>query len=326
MNMKLYFQKLLLLTLLSFLTSCSEDFDLKSEFKQQYVLNCIINGDTTYQFASISKTFDVEGYDPSVNEKDLTVSDAVINIFYNGNDYLLRDTIVLNTDGSESFIYYTNSLQPESNKTLNIEAVMNDGTTLKSTTTTPKAGNLTFFPEDVVTDYSIGHNTDGQTLFWEITDPENNNALFLPSLKIIYYKEESGIDIKKEKLVPLYYYNSVGGELLPFYPIVTELNQITFNISVLNQAMNEISGEDTLKANYKIDAAIFELYILDRNLAPYILTSQSFNDGFTVLLDQLDYSNIEGGYGVFGSFFKKNLKISFDVNYLESFGYVLYSP
>lgn len=326
MNMKLYLQKILLLTLLSFLISCSEDFNLKSAFKQQYVLNCIINGDTTYQFASISKTFDVEGYDPSVNEKDLTVRDAVINIFYNGNNYLLRDTIVLNADGSESFIYYTNSLQPEPNKTLSIEAALSDGTILKSSTTTPKAGNLTFFPEDVVTDYSIGHNTEGQTLFWEITNPENNNALFLPSLIIIYYKEENGNDIKKEKLVPLYYYNSVDGEVLPFYPIVTEQNQITFDISVLNQAMNEISGDDTSKLSYKIDSSLFELYLLDRNLAPYILTSQSFTDGYTVLLDQLDYSNIENGYGVFGSFYKKSLKISFDVNYLESFGYVLYSP
>ena len=313
MNMKLYQQKILLLTLLSLLISCSEDFNLKSEFKQQYVLNCIINGDTTYQFASISKTFDVEGYDPSVNEKDLTGRDAVINIFYNGNNYLLRDTIVLNADGSESFIYYTNSLQPEPNKTLNLEAAISDGTILKSSTTTPKAGNLTFFPENVVTDYSIGHNTEGQTLFWEITNPENNNALFLPSLKIIYYKEENGNDIKKEKLVPLYYYNSIGGEVLPFYPIVTEQNQITFDISVLNQAMNEISGDDTSKLSYKIVSSLFELYLLDRNLAPYILTSQSFTDGYTVLLDQLDYSNIENGYGVFGSFYKKSLKISFDV-------------
>lgn len=326
MNMKLYKQKILLLTLLSFLISCSEDFNLKYEFEQQYVFNCIINGDTTYQFASISKTFDVEGYDPSVNKKDLTVRDAVINIFYNGNNYLLRDTIVLNTDGSESFIYYTNSLQPESNKTLSIDAAISDGTILKSSTTTPKAGNLTFFPEDVVTDYSIGHNTEGQTLFWEITNPENNNALFLPSLKIIYYKEENGNDIKKEKIVPLYYFNSIDGEVLPFYPIVTEQTQITFDISVLNQAMNEISGDDTSKLSYKIASSLFELYLPDRNLAPYILTSQSFSDGYTVLLDQLDYSNIENGYGVFGSFYKKSLKISFDVNYLESFGYVLYSP
>lgn len=326
MKMKLYLKNILLLTLLSFLFSCSEDFNLKSEFKQQYVLNCIINGDTTYQFASISRTFDVEGYDPSVNENDLTVKDAVVNILYNGSDYLLQDTIVSNTDGSESFFYYTNSLQLESNRTLSIEAAISDGTILKSSTTTPKAGNLTFFPEHVITDYSIGHNTIGQTIFWEITNPENNLALFLPSLKIIYYKKESGIDIKKEKMVPLYYYNSIDGEVLPFYPIVTELNQITFDITVLNQALNEISGDDTIKANYKIDAALFELYILDRNLAPYILTSQSFTDGYTVLLDQLDFTNIIGGYGVFGSFFKKNLKISFDVDYLESFGYVLYSP
>lgn len=324
--MQSYLKNILLLALISSFLSCSEDFNLKSEYKQQYVLNCIINGDTTYQFVSLSKTFDVQGYDPSVNEKDLTVRDAVINIFYNGNNYILRDTIVLDTDGSESYIYYTNSLQPESNKTLNLEAEISDGTILKSSTTTPKAGNLTFFPEDVVTDYSIGHNTNGQTIFWEITNSENNDALFLPNLKIIYYKEENGNDVKKEKIVPLYYYNSIDGEVLPFYPIVTESNHITFDITVLNQALNELSSGDSLKANYKIDAALFELYILDRNLAPYILTSQSFLDGYTVLLDQLDFTNIEGGYGVFGSFFKKNLKISFDVNYLESFGYVLYSP
>ena len=89
--------------------------------------------------------------------------------------------------------------------------------------------------------------------------------------------------------------------------------------------MQDIAKGDPEKENYFIKNAEFDVIILDDNLAPYYFSIQTFLDGFTVILDQQDYSNIEGGYGVFGSFFKQTHDLIIEPDYIRSYGYKTYN-
>ncbi len=301
--------------------SCEENFSPKTDFVQQYALFCIVNGDTSYQSAFVEKSYDVNGLDPLSYSGNTFVKNAAIKIKYNGADYILRDTSSIINDKEIDF-YFTDSLKPDPNKSMSITAVLPDGTTLEGSTVTPKSANLSFQYQEESSDTYIEQKSEGLFFIWHISGNDTTGILFLPELKINYYKVENGLNVYSEKKVPISYFRN-GDEYLPNYPIVTSANTLNFEMDAINRAMNEISQGDPDKSKYYIIDADFDLLLLDNNLAPYYLTIQTFLDGFTVILDQLDYSNIDGGYGVIGSFFKREHHLTFSRDYVTGFGYRL---
>jgi hypothetical protein len=87
--------------------------------------------------------------------------------------------------------------------------------------------------------------------------------------------------------------------------------------------LEEISDGDLNKQNYTIlQIPLFRLSALDLSLSRYVSsTNQSFDD-LTVTVNESDFTNIDGGLGIFGSFINKNYEqIKFQSSYIESFGY-----
>jgi hypothetical protein len=301
--------------------SCEENFSPKTDFVQQYALFCIIDGDTTYQRAIIEKSYNVEGLDPSGYTGNPFIKDADIKLIYNNIEYPLKDSVsVLN--GEEFDFYYTDSLKPEPDKVIEISAVLQGGETLTGRTITPKSANLSFQFEDLRSDTYIEQKESGLFFIWHINGENSEGILYLPKLEINYYRLENGINVAHRKEVPLSYFEN-SGQYLPNYPIVTSENTLNYQMEAINRAMNEISDGDPDKSNYTILDAEFELLLLDNNLAPYYLSIQTFLDGYTVILDQMDYSNIEGGFGILGSFFRRVNHLSFSRDYVMQFGYRL---
>lgn len=301
--------------------SCEENFSPKTEFVQQYALFCIIDGDTTYQRAFIEKSYDVEGSDPSAYTGNPFIRDADVKLIYDNVEYPLRDSVSI-LNGEEIDFYYTDSLKPGPDKVVEIKALLPGGETLTGRTNTPKSANLSFQFEDLRSDTYIEQKAGGLFFIWHINGNNSGGILYLPKLEINYYRLENGINIPHRKEVPVSYFES-GGQYLPNYPIVTSENTLNYEMEAINRAMNEISEGDPDKSNYTIIDAEFELLLLDDNLAPYYLTIQTFLDGYTVILDQMDYSNIEGGFGILGSFFKRVNYLSFSRDYVMQFGYRL---
>ncbi len=319
--MKKVFLFITLSVLISLNLSCEENFSPKTDFVQQYALFCIVDGDTSYQYAVIEKSYDVNGLDPLSYGGNAFVKNAAIKIDYDGVEYILRDTSAV-INNKEFDFYFTDSLKPDPNKTISINAVLPDGTNLNGSTITPRSGNLSFQYQEENSDTYIEQKNEGLFFIWHISGNDTTGILYLPELKINYYKVENGINVYYEKKVPISYFRN-GDQYLPNYPIVTSGNSLNFEMDAINRAMNEISQDEPDKSKFNIIDADFDLLLLDNNLAPYYLTIQTFLDGFTVILDQQDYSNIDGGYGVIGSFFKREHHLSFSRDYVTGFGYRL---
>jgi hypothetical protein len=301
--------------------SCEENFSPKTDFVQQYALFCVVSGDTTFQSAFIERSYNVDGLDPSVYDGNPFVEGADVGVEYEGVKYLLRDSS-MQIGNNEFQFYYTDDLKPDAGKEMKIRAELPDGNILTGSTTTPKSGNLSFQYQNISSDTYIEQKSEGLFFIWRISGNDTTGILYLPRLVINYYKLEGGINVIHHKEIPLSYFRN-GDQYLPDYPIVTSDNTLNYEMEAVNRAMNEISQGDPDKFNYTIIDAEFQLLLLDDNLAPYYLTIQTFLDGFTVILDQQDYSNIDGGFGVFGSFFKRVLHLSCSQDYVIGFGYRL---
>jgi len=319
-------KKLFLIPSLLFLifNSCSEEFNPKTDFEQQYALYSIISGDTTYQTAIISKSYNVPGFDPAEYNGNPYVTGAEVTIRYDGKEYKLKDTLISSqTNNFPSNIYFTNNFRPAAFKNMSIEARLPDGTILTANTQTPKSANLTFSRNGFDSDSFIEEKSEGLFFIWNILDSGNDEMMYLPSLKISYVIKTGNTQTLKHVFVPIKYFQN-GNEYIPQYPQLSAYQELSFSMDVVDRTMSSIGENIVDKSTIYINDAEFELLILDPNLAPYYQTVDAFLDGYTVLLDQIDYTNVNGGRGVFGSFFRRTKDLSISAEYIFSFGYRVY--
>jgi virulence-associated protein VapD len=58
------------------------------------------------------------------------------------------------------------------------------------------------------------------------------------------------------------------------------------------------------------------------NLSRYVSSTNQAFDDLTVTVNEADFTNVEGGLGIFGAYVNKIYdNIQFQENYIESFGY-----
>ena len=315
--------------LFMFFASCRDDFNINAPYEDVYVLNCILRNDNTIQYAIISKnTFTENGVAPASDSIDQNIKGVDIKIFYDDSVFVMRDTTIELTDaGSITPIncYYAKDLIINPGKVIRIEASVPDGEKLESTIQVPEISYGQFsaqFPQIFQTD--IGY-LERPSYSWNwIGDNEDiTNVLCLPQLEIYYKKYEGGTYVDKKIDVPLvfYYIYDENRNLVPVNVEFSFNNSCLTTLGTVNKTMQEISGDDPNKKNYIINKALFSVISLDPDLSRFYSAYNTYSEDFTIKLRQTDYSNIDGGKGIFGAYYKFSKSLVIDSLYIRSFGY-----
>jgi hypothetical protein len=71
----------------------------------------------------------------------------------------------------------------------------------------------------------------------------------------------------------------------------------------------------------RIISARFELLSFDEHLSNYYSSTHGYLDEFSIRLDETVYSNIEGGMGIFGSYYKSERLFPIYASYIASYGF-----
>lgn len=302
--------------------SCEENFNPKEEFKQKYVLWCIVNSDYRYenapQFAVLAKTYDVDGFDPAANRVDPVLKDADVRLYADDVEYKFvqdttnrRDT----TRYDSTFIYYRSTpVKLRFGSRLYITAKLPTGEVLSAETSLPLNMGLEYSDEFV--DYGVSTINRDISNEWSIWWETNGNHLFFPGLKIVYTQQVGENRITKSRKVPLRYINSK-----PYYPDYSVESEVSFSFDAIDSAMAMISAGDTAKGNYTIQSFVFELIEFDTPLSYYYSSINGYLDNYSIRLDELTYSNINGGLGVFGSTYYISRSFPVSKKYSQMFGY-----
>lgn len=318
-------KKIILSTLLfsSVLISsgCKDDaFNPKGEFKDKYILTCILRSDTTVQTAVISRSYNTDGYDPMVNKTDPAIENADIRIWVGDSVYIMKDAETARTDtsryNSTLKYYYAENLKLPNNKKAEILAVLPNGRKLHAVTTIPKP--VTY---DDANDNEIIPPSGRNYVVASWVQLSNPNTFYYPRFSIAYFKFENGVPVRYLKRLPVRYVSSGGGKLSPVYATPTIAGSYIIEMDAINRTLQEISAGDPNKNNYVILSLIAEIMTMDDNLSAYFSASKLLDDGLSVKLDQTDFTNIEGGLGVFASFANSKFVIRMDKEYIKSFGY-----
>lgn len=300
--------------------SCDESFSPKGDYQERYALFGIMRADTNLQVVTLYKSFEVPGLNPFENKVDPFIKGAYVRIWKNKDEvFVLRDSSIQRSDTSRyttpAYFYYTKGLIPNILDTMEIEAVLPNGRRLKA---------VTFVPPTVSTDYSATDRVipvKGRNSVYVGWRANEQNVIYAPQLTIIYKKVENGISKLHKKIVPLKYF-LINGIQTPLYPQPTSESMLEIEISAIEKALAEISEGDPNKGSYRILTMITNLYLYDRNLSAFYSSSNKFGDEYSIRVDESDFTNVEGGFGVFGSYSVKKIVQFFNPDYIRSFGYV----
>ena len=297
--------------------SCHDEFSLEAQFKPRNILSCIIRPDTSLQVVSLSSSYQGEGLNPYAHTEPPSIIGADVKMWFDNDVYQFHDTSLVRIDtgrySTPVNVYYNDELKPTEGGIVEVEALLPNGLLLTSLTQIPDVSGVSFAISDTLVPPAYGRHLE---LHWT----NIGELIYDPKLVIVYYNR---VDHQKyETEVPLNYFQN-GDEYTPNYPIASVKNSLVFEMDAVDRAMALISEGDPVKTNYAITEIKLKVMVFDENLSAYYSSVQQFLDGFTIKLDQPDFSNVEGGFGIFGSYnvIEYNLKI--DEDYVISFDYIV---
>lgn len=296
---------------------CEDNLNPFFEKDEIFILNSVLKNDRNSQSLFLSKSYFVDNFDPSSNTDDHSIRDAYVRIFFRDSVKIFSDTSVEQvTDGESKNItsYYHNDFFTYPDTEYELEAVLKDGRKLTAVTRTPKKVTFKFTSDPLIPPV----NKSSINVEWSSLDKQLYTAA---RFKFIYFKNENGKSVRYEKEIPRTYALQ-DGEYKPFFPEPSYDSFISVDMNSFDRALREISEGDPNKENYTILAFILEILVYDRNLTAYYASKTELGEGFSITVNENDYSNINGGRGIFGSFIKQRYAIKFTLDYIHSFGYI----
>ena len=150
----------------------------------------------------------------------------------------------------------------------------------------------------------------------------SEGSIYATCLKIRYLKKINGVDTEFTYTVPVEYVVS-NEEEKAAYPVPNRNTSESFSVEAIRRTMELISEGEPNKSLFSIyQRPIIEVIAMDENLSRYYSTASGSFDDLTVRVNSVDYTNIDGGLGVFGSYIKEKQTITkFVAEYIQSFGY-----
>ena len=309
---------------------CDDGFSPKGAISDGAILYCVLEVQPfveRYQVtATLTRVYDVEGFDPTTNTIDPTITRAAVALVNGNRRYTLEETLQPRPQGSRYpgccwIVYQANGVPIRTLDSLHLEAILPDGQRLSAVTSVPSYKPLTTFPA-----YPRGVTTRLPPLYygsqWVINWDNNlkEDHLFFPKLRLRYRVSTSSGYLSGERDVPLRYLGE-GPERQPLYPQVTSGRELAFEFAALDESMAAISEGDSDKSRYEILGFDFDLVEFDFALSRYYASINGSLDQLSIRLDETVYSNIAHGYGVFGTSMANSMLFPVNATYAASFGY-----
>lgn len=325
--MRSVFASLLILLPVLVFSGCDNGFSPRSEFKPGYVMYAITEGQeigkTVVPKVIIAKVYDAPGTDPYMTTEDPEVAGARVELKFRGDTYVLRDTLVDRKDTShytgQQRYYFGKALSVYANDTLSITARLPNGKVLTAGTKVPQYlyyESSIPFPRGFTTGVDPFKYGKSWTFWWQSRELN----LTFPKMTIYYTHKINNREVSKSIQVPLQVINR-NGVPTPIYPVANRDEQASFELASFDWAMNKLSEGEADKSLFRILHVIFSATEYDAPLSFYYSSVNGFLDNFSLRLDEQTFTNINGGYGLFGSYFTTNYQEEFDPHYVEGFGY-----
>lgn len=303
---------LVLSAMLLFFGGCDNTFDPKGTFKDEVVVFSILNLKEPKQFVRVYSTYDTPGFDPLAISTDNPVTDAVVTIYDQaipGLRYSFMDTTIARLDTSRyaSFIhsYVSTGFQPVGGRTYVLTVISPKRGSFTATTVVPPTTVFEISNTFVLREPSRFPNTPIAVRIWITYQTKGYVMRFL----VKYKYSVDGIDHLETLEVPTRVSASDAGGKKTYATLTrrttipsvfTQASEVVeFDYQAYIITLTEIRQKYGDKSLF-FQEAEFILTQVETNLYNYYSVVNGFQDDYSIRTDQPDYSNINGGAGLFG--------------------------
>jgi hypothetical protein len=290
-----------LLTLAALLlAACEEPFSPKGPYLDRTVVFSLLSARSDTAFVRVYRTY----YPPHDNpyEVDWETPDTSAQVVISDGTRSIRldDTVLTRADSSGVHSYVAYPFHVEPGQTYFLSVATSGHGRASSTTLVPGDGSVLVQDPDALTDLSDNASKD----IWMQISLSTLSAGWMPRLAVEFQVLSTGAVLEEE--VPLVLRTPDEDNKNPVFPdiLLTATAPkgsfvVTYSLHAYAYALRKIK-EDYGEVQFR--RAHCSLVQTDQALYMYYNIANGFRDSYSIRMDQPDYSNIQGGLGVFASF------------------------
>jgi hypothetical protein len=316
----------LLIFLLLILWNCNQPFDPRAPYKDRLIVYSILSNDRQQQFVRLFTTYDSDDFNPlSVTAENPIIGATVVISPTGFGSVQGSDTVLSRPDTSRyqsPLNAYVFPLQVQYGTVYTLSAATPLGAA-GSVVRMPGQGFLTYTgvtvlrqpinsagTAEIVITGALGQFASAfvvrMTLEYDVTDSTGtvSKSTEVPA---------SFPTMQTEEAVPLFDYSR------PSYPVLQRTGANIFRSGFRNYAyvfaLESIKNREAGKSiTYR--KALFTLLQAEENLFKYFSVTNSFQDSLSIRLDQPQYTNINGGLGLFGAYAVDTISFSYQSTFI----------
>jgi hypothetical protein len=310
-------QVFVFLTVLMFLTmfGCQQQFEPNGAYDERLVIYAILRMDTDTQYVRVYSTYDPHKHNPLTHSTDTEVTDATVIVSDGTKMVQFHDTLVVRADtttvyGTAMHTYVAYNLKPSSGKVYTLTVDSPSKGKVNAAVETFIAGNI-YLTGNIYKTLSAPKEPTEDTAIVVRLKLGPKAPAYIARFMIRYRQLVGTTWITKTIEVPYFVQQRESwNDYTALYPSILPRG---FN------ATSDIEGEEI--ASFSIEAyvstirylrysvgasrlefigAYFTLNQVDQGVYAYYSSTHQVSDKISIRLDQIDYSNISGGYGLFG--------------------------
>lgn len=292
---------------------CEESFTPKGPYSDQLVAYSILSPQSSIHYVRLFTTYNPPGFDPFENTESHQIANATVSIFDGTSTLVLRDTTVARNDTgrySDSIrAFVASPLQAVRGRGYTLTITAPPFGTVTGSTVIPGAGTVEL--EQVTRNVFLDPLAYRSDLIMYGT-PWASGVGYVIRLYLEYEVFSTDTVVKREE-VPLRINNYKGCTSYDSeYPAI---QRRSFNFGREFLILSNLNYRRTIIKVKKLHEgkavnfrrAVIILSQADQHLYNYYSLVNGFQDEFSIRVDLPNYTNIQGGLGLFGSFASDSL-------------------
>jgi hypothetical protein len=304
-------KNILILSIALVFLSCNDGFSPNGEYTPKLIIYSVLDGMSDTQYVRLYTSFSPDQYVPDTPSPNSDIANAVVRVYDDSSEFFFRDTIISVLSGSSTRpvrVYMHPAFRPKEKKVYRISVQSGNFPVATSTATAQEAGQIAMFDTKplfeplpgkfIALDLYLGRHAGAYLGVMKIEYDVLINAVWTPQ------SEELPLDIV---------YDASGNISKRFYPIPILFQGVSVpnrNVQIKYQTELYSATISTIKQKYKAEYEAknmkfkrvrFTLVQFDNEIFTYYSVANNFPGATTIRLDEPDYSNIQNGYGIFGT-------------------------